>query len=555
MNGRFLRRGGTGLFYALPLLFLAFFFFYPLGAILVRSLNTDDGQAGNLLAQTLASASFWRLLWFTTWQAAVSTALTLAAGLPLAYLFGRYDFPAKTLLRSLATLPFVMPTVVVAVAFTTLLGEQGMLNQWLRASLALTQPPIRLSQTIWLILLVHVFYNVSIVVRTVGGFWSNMNPRLEEAAAVLGANRRRVFGDITWPLLIPSIIAASLLIFLFCFTSFGVVMILGGARFATIEVEIYRQAVSFFNLRLAAVLCLAQIALSLGVMTVYTRLQARMSIPLELRPERINLTLLASSPWRRGIASGVLIFLLFLLAPLITLALRSFSLGDQGWTMRYYWALTENPRQSAFFFPPLSAVGNSLWIASVTTLLSLLLGLAAAYLLVQRQGWLSVILDPLFLLPLGSSAVTLGFGYIVTMGSLRASPWLTPIAHTLIAMPFVVRTLLPALRRIDPKLRQAAMVLGAPPARLWREIDAPLLWRTVVVGAVFAFAISLGEFGATLLVGRPEQPTMPMVIYQALSKPGLLNYGQALAMSTILMVVCVVALVVIERLRLPGEDF
>jgi thiamine transport system permease protein len=251
----------------------------------------------------------------------------------------------------------------------------------------------------------------------------------------------------------------------------------------------------------------------------------------------------------------VLIFLLFLLAPLITLALRSFSLGDQGWTMRYYWALTENPRQSAFFFPPLSAVGNSLWIASVTTLLSLLLGLAAAYLLVQRQGWLSVILDPLFLLPLGSSAVTLGFGYIVTMGSLRASPWLTPIAHTLIAMPFVVRTLLPALRRIDPKLRQAAMVLGAPPARLWREIDAPLLWRTVVVGAVFAFAISLGEFGATLLVGRPEQPTMPMVIYQALSKPGLLNYGQALAMSTILMVVCVVALVVIERLRLPGEDF
>ena len=193
----------------------------------------------------------------------------------------------------------------------------------------------------------------------------------------------------------------------------------------------------------------------------------------------------------------------------------------------------------------------------VTLQLSLIhiLGIISAYLLARPRSWLTLILDPLFLLPLGVSAVTLGFGYTVALGSLRTSPLLTPIAHSLIATPFVVRTILPALRSIDPRLREAAAVMGASPTVVRWEIDRPLLWRAGLVAAVFAFTISLGEFGATLLVGRPDFPTMPLVIYKALSQPGLLNYGQALAMSTILMAVCTASLVLIERFRLPGEEF
>src|SRR5205823_3532137 len=137
--------------------------------------------------------------------------------------------------------------------------------------------------TIWIILLAHVFYNVSVIVRTVGGFWASLNPHLQETAAVLGANPRRLFFAVTLPLLLPSVTAASLLVFLFCFTSFGVVLILGGLRFATLEVEVYRQAVSLFNLPLAAFLSLVQMALTFGVMAFYTRLQARASLPLEMR--------------------------------------------------------------------------------------------------------------------------------------------------------------------------------------------------------------------------------------------------------------------------------
>ncbi|HZB94667.1 MAG TPA: ABC transporter permease subunit, partial [Herpetosiphonaceae bacterium] len=163
-------------------------------------------------------------------------------------------------------------------------------------------------------------------------------------------------------------------------------------------------------------------------------------------------------------------------------------------------------------------------------------------------------LDPLFMLPLGTSAVTLGFGYIIALDApplnLRASPLLVPIAHTLIAFPFVVRAVLPVLRGINPRLREAAAVLGAPPGRVIWEVDAPIIARAVLIGAVFAFTISLGEFGATLLLSRPEFPTMPVVIYRFLGQPGIENYGQALAMSTLLMLVTVLGFVAIERLRI-----
>ncbi|HRW07998.1 MAG TPA: iron ABC transporter permease [Caldilineaceae bacterium] len=541
------------LLFSIPLLFLAGFFFYPLVRIFQVSFRATGGQELDAFINLVQGRYFWQLIWFTSWQAAASTALTLVIGLPFAYLFAHYAFPGKTLLHAMTTIPFVMPTVVVAAAITALIGRQGIINQWLQTLFQTNTPPIDLLQTIWIILIAHAFYNVSVVIRTVGGFWGALNPRLRQAAAVLGASPPRVFWEITLPLLLPSIIAASLLIFLFCFTSFGVVLILGGLQFATLEVEIYRQAVSLFNLPVAAFLSLVQMALTFAVMALYTRLQARLSIPLELQPA----TVVARPPRRHQwyfVGAAVLFLLLVLLGPLLALVWRSFTLGGNGWTLAYYQELTLNRRQSAFFVPPVIAVRNSLFFASATTALSLFLGVVSAYLLARPRGWLSTILDPLFLLPLGVSAVTLGFGYIVAMGPLRTSLILVPIAHTLIAAPFVLRSFLPALRSLDPQLHSAAAVLGAGPIRSWWEVDAPILLRALLVSAIFAFTVSLGEFGATLLISRPDTPTMPVVIFQALSRPGLLNYGQALAMSTILMAVCTVAVLLIERFRLPGTS-
>jgi thiamine transport system permease protein len=547
MPAKRLRAVALGLLYALPLLFLAVFFFYPL----LRIMQVSFAGEGDWRAlATLGRPFFWQVLWFTTWQATVSTLLTLIVGLPLAFVFARYAFPAKGIVRALTMIPFVLPTVVVAAAFTALLGDRGVINQSLRTLLGLAQPSLQLEQSIWMILLAHVFYNVSVIIRTVGGFWANLNPRLEEAAAVLGADRLRLFRRITLPLLMPSVLAAALLVFLFCFTSFGVVLILGGLRFATLEVEIYRQAVTLFDLPVAAVLSLVQMVFTFAVMAVYTRLQARASRPLEARPQANTARTPATRLGKALLGLTVAVMVIILLAPLLALVWRSFTLGGAGLTFQYYRALTLNPRQSAFFVPPLVAVRNSLVFAAATVLLSVVLGTITAYLLARPQSRLTALLDPLFLLPLGTSAVTLGFGYILAMGPLRTSLALVPIAHTLIAAPFVVRTFLPSLRSLDPQLRQAAAVLGASPIRRWWEVDVPLLARALLVGAAFAFTISLGEFGATLLISRPDVPTMPVVIYRALGQPGLLNYGQALAMSTILMATSAVGLVAIERFRL-----
>jgi thiamine transport system permease protein len=539
--------------YLIPLAFLALFYFYPLFSIFRLSLAPEGQLVLTALRGLVSTPYYIRTLWFTLWQAALSTLLTLLAALPAAYVFARYQFPGKSLLQALTTIPFVLPTMVVATAFTSLLGPRGWVNQILMAALGLDRPPVNLIHTLAIILLAHVFYNYTIILRMVGGFWANLDPQLEAAAWMLGASPWRAFREVTLPLLRPALIAASLLVFLFDFTSFGVILILGGPRYATLEVEIYRQAVNLFNLPVAAALSLLQIGCTFGLMVAYTRLQKRITVPLQLRPHQIT----ARRPRTRGerwlVGINVAVMILLLVAPLLSLAERSLSTGQVGYSLAHYRELSVNRQSSIFFVPPLLAVRNSLLFAGATVGLALTLGLISAWLLARQRGRLGRLLDPAFMLPLGTSAVTLGFGYIVALArpplNLRTSPLLVPLAHTLVAFPFVVRSLLPVIRGIHPHLREAARVLGASSWQVWREIDLPIVGRALLVGAVFAFTVSLGEFGATVFVARPQMPTMPVVIYRFLGQPGAAHYGQALAMSTLLMIVCAVGFLAIERFR------
>lgn len=540
--------------YLLPLAFLAVFFFYPLARIFGVSLASAGGGL-EALRKLVGTDYYARTLWFTVWQAAVSTLLTVLLALPGAYVFARYEFRGKTLLRALTTVPFVMPTIVVAAAFSSLLGPRGRFNLWLMAWWGLERPPIQLHHTIWIILLAHVFYNYTVVLRMVGGFWANLNPRLEEAARVLGGSHWRVLREVTLPLLFPAIGAAALLVFIFCFTSFGVVLILGGPRFATLEVEIYRQTVHMFNLPLAAALSLLQILFTLGLMLIYTRLQTRISVPLEFRPRRVTQQRTRTWSARVLVIVNVAFMLALLVTPLLALVERSLSAGiEGGYDLRYYQQLSYSRRGSILFVPPWEAIRNSVAFGTATVILALALGTPAAQLLARPRSRLVRWLDPLFMMPLATSAVTLGFGYIIALDkpplNLRASLALVPLAHTLVALPFVIRSLLPVLRGIQPGLREAAAVLGASPWRVWREVDLPIVGRALLVGAVFAFTVSLGEFGATVLIARPQYPTLPVAIYRFLGQPGVANYGQALAMSSLLMLVCAVGFLAIERFRI-----
>jgi thiamine transport system permease protein len=548
-----------------PLVFLGLFYFYPLGSIFRMSFEFGEAGLVASILEALASTSIRRVVWFTVWQASLSTALTLLLGLPGAYLLARFEFRGKSLIRALTGIPFVLPTLVVAAAFNALLGPRGWVNVGLMALFDLPVPPVRFTNTIVAILVAHVFYNTTIVLRMVGDFWSHLDPRLSQAARSLGANPWQTLRRVTLPLLLPSIAAAALLVFIFNFTSFGVILVLGGPRFATLEVEIYYQTISLFNLPLAAVLAMLQLAFTLALTVVYTRLANRLTRPLRLRPRRYTQARLVT--WRSRLFAVVMVAVLLglLTTPLVALAARSFARlepdrgqrteVDTGLTLDFYRELSINRRGALFFVPPVTAIGISLAYASATVLLALVMGLPASWALARNaDATLSRVLDPIFMLPLGTSAVTLGLGFIVALNrpplDLRASPALIPLAHTLVALPFVVRSLTPALRSIQPRLRQAAAMLGASPAEVLRHIDLPLVGRALIVAATFAFTISLGEFGATALIARPEYPTIPLVIYRFLSQPGALNYGQALALSTILMVVTATGMLAIERFRI-----
>ena len=523
LSARFWR----ALTYGVPLAFLALFFAYPLAAILERGFRSSGELASPL--DILADPVTREVVWFTVWQAVASTALTVVVALPTAYVLGRFTFPGRGVVRALVVVPFVLPTVVVALAFLAVLPE-------------------RLERGWAAILIAHAFFNVAVVVRVVGTFWASLDPRVSEAAATLGAGPWRRLREVTLRLLAPSLAAAAAIVFLFSFTSFGIVLILGGPRYTTIEAEIYNQAVRMFDLRAAAVLSLVQLACVALAVWASMRLEARLAVGGQLRAEQDVLR-----PPRRGrekaVVAGSLGMLgLFLGVPLVVLVERSLAVGS-GYGFEAYRALTRPT--SALLATPSEAVLNSVVYATAATAIAVVVGGLAAFAVARPSG--SRLLDGLLMLPLGASAVMLGFGFVIAFDrspiDFRSAPWIVPVVQALVAIPFVVRIVAPTLRAIDERQREAAALLGASPGQVRREIDLPIVARALAVAAGFAFAVSLGEFGATVFLARPDNPTLPVAIFRFLGRPGELNAAQAYALAVVLMVVTAVSILLVDRIR------
>jgi thiamine transport system permease protein len=527
---------------AAPLAFLTAFFLWPVANIIGEGLRGDGRWDLGGVEDVLGDPALRGVAWFTLWQAAASTLLTLAVALPAAHVLARYEFRGRRALQALVTVPFVLPTVVVGAAFLALLGPRGPLG-------------VDLDGTIWAILLAHAFFNHAVVVRTVGGLWEGLDPRTEEAARLLGASRWRALREVTLPALRPAIASAAAVTFLFTFTSFGVVRILGGPGHATLEVEIYRQTADLLDLPVASVLALLQLTAVASLLIVQDRLERRRAATtVALAPVRRHRPATAGERW--WLRGNLVALAALLLAPLAVLVERSFRTG-RGHGLAAWRALGDRSRTTGLFVPPLEAVANSLRYALAATVVAVVLGGLAAAALTRPRGRVTRAIDATLLLPLGTSAVTVGFGFLIALDEpfdLRASPWLVPLAQAVVALPFVVRTMTPVLRSIDDRLREVAATLGAPPARVWREVDLPLVRRAVLVAAGFAFAISLGEFGATTVIARADTPTVPVAIDRLLGRPGTLNVGQAFALSVVLLVLTALAVLLVDRARPPHAD-
>jgi thiamine transport system permease protein len=515
-----------------PVAFLLIFFVYPLGTVLAR------GVSSTALADIVRNDRLRGVAWFTVWQATVSTVLTIVIALPGAWALARYRFRGRSLIWAAVTVPFVLPTVVVASAFVALLGPRGPLGA------------LGLHPGVPAILAAHVFFNYAVVARTVGNALAHIDPRLDEAARMLGASRWRAFRAVDLPLVRPALAAASSIVFLFTFTSFGVVLLLGGIRRSTIEVEIWRQVAFDLDLPAAAALAIVQLGAVAAALAVYGRLQERLpAVPLRAASDVARRA--GGFGARLFLGANLLVMAVVLGGPVAVLVHRSLDTAS-GIGLAFYRALGSNPHGSALSVAPSEAIKNSLSFAVGATAIALVTGGVASAVVARRSRGRRG-LDMLLMLPLGTSAVTLGLGYLLALDrpplDLRDSPWLLPIVHALVGLPFVVRIVVPALRAIDPRLREAAAMLGASPVRARVAVDVPLASRAFLVAAGFAFAVSLGEFGATIFLARFDNPTMPIAIARLLSQPGAVNVGQAAAMSTLLMLVTAAVVGAIERFR------
>jgi thiamine transport system permease protein len=523
-----------------PVLVLAVFFVLPVSGMVARGFVVDGSLDPGAVLDVLGRARTHRVLWFTLWSAGLATVLSVVLGLPAAYVLHRLAFPLRNVVRALLLVPFVLPTVVVGVAFRLLVGESGPLG-----FLGLDGSPVAIVAGL-------AFFNIAVVVRAVGAAWESLDARPGEAAAALGATPAQVFRTVTFPALRPALVSAASVVFLFCATSFGVVLTLGGLRYSSVETEIYLLTTQLLDLRAAAALSLVQLLAVTALLVLAGRLRAVPDATVERRTAR------ARRPRRQDAGQLVVTTLALALvaAPVLTLVVGSLR-ADGAWSLVNYRRLATAGQGNALLVPVTDALVTSLRTAVDATWMSLLLGGLIAVVVSRRslssgERRLRSTLDGFFMLPLGVSAVTLGFGFLITLDrpplDLRDSPLLVPVAQALVALPLVVRTLVPVLGGIDDRQRQAAASLGAGPLRAFLAVDLPVVRRPLVAAAGFAFAVSLGEFGATSFLARDEHPTLPVVIFQLIGRPGSENFGMALAASVVLAAATALVVLLVDRL-------
>lgn len=537
-----------------PLFLLLIFFYLPLANLLGEGLWGPHGFHPGFLTQLLSDPYYWDIILFTVKQAFYSTILSLAIGLPGAWILTHYEFKGRGVVRSLTAVPFVLPAITVVSGFLTFFGNNGFLNRALMNLFALNEPPLRILYSLKGIVLAHAFYNAPIVTRMVEARWSDIDPTYEESAKIAGASEWTSLRKIQLPLLTPAISASSALVFIFCFLSFPIVLALGGARFSTVEVQIYTLVQTLGKYRLGAALALVEIILSLSFTYFYLRLESFFSVEtLSLRNRsrekffkgRFTLTKLFI------LLFGISVAILFL-GPLLGVFYHSLTASGV-FTLKWYRGLFVPHYEALIGAVPLGAIKNSLSFAVGAAIISAIIGTPLAYVLARVRFLGRKAFDALAMAPLGVSSVALGFafleGFVYGPFSFLPRFLVIIIAHAVLAYPFFIRTLAPALGSLKKGIIETARLEGANEWQIFWKIELPLIRGPLLAGLAFAFAISLGEMSATIMLVRPGLKTIPIAIYELI---GAREFGSASAMSVVLILVVGFAFYIIDR---AGRDF
>ncbi|MEY3818224.1 MAG: hypothetical protein RIT00_949 [Actinomycetota bacterium] len=508
----FQQNRGIKLLAVLPTVFVFAFVVVPVGNILVTSLKFES-------LKILKSETILNVVWFTTWQATISTvaSASLVIALPIAAVIANFKFRSQRLIISLISVPFILPSIVVGAAFLQVL-------------------PNSFHRTAFALILAHTYFNFGFAARIIGARWQQIHPHLDDAARTLGASPRQVFTSITLKLLGKVILNSALIVFTLCFTSYGVVRILG----VTIETEIYFRAMQLGDVSGALVLSLLQICvISIAFLFISsTRRTNRLQI--------INTTisrqrLINKTSQKLAISTICLMSIAFALVPILAIFRKSL-ISNSRLSTNAWREVLSNTRV-------LNSLITSLGYAVVTILIATTIALLAASSLAYNKNFRFI--SALTSLPILVSAVSIGLGIIVTFDTQpfnwRGSQMMLPIAHALVALPLAIRAITPVLNDIPDSLRQASSVLGANNWQVWRTIDFKIVRRAIIVAAAISAAVSLGEFGASSFLVRRNSETLPVTISRLLSRPGDILQSQGYALASLLIIFSIIVIFVIDK--------
>jgi len=534
-------------------------FLIPLFFTLSTAFLGEEGFTFLRVLQTFTSGYTLRIMLFTLYQATLSTLASVIVALPGAYLLANYSFRGRRFIRALTTIPFVIPSILVVLGFVIFFGNNGFLNQFLMKVFSLEDPPIQVLYSFKAIILAHTFFNFPIVMNLVSTYWEHMDTNCEKAAWTLGAKKRETFFGITLPRLLPSVLSAATLVFLFCFNSFAIILVLGGGpRFTTMEVEIYRLARTSMDSGGAAALSLFSIIITSALLVWYNRIQKSLA-----RSEEYNFTSKrrTKKPATRGGKLLALVYsvatLLFVLGPIVSIVVRSFMAsatrsGHESFSFKWYRQLFAIERGTGHMGSALQALNNSLLIAALVAIVTVPIALTMAT-AIRKKGFASSALELFGMLPMAVSSVIIGLGYYLIANRIRGGVsvgyTLVVLAHMVIAIPSVLRTILPEYRKMPLSYIQSSLTLGASPLRTFFLIEIPLLKGALITGGMFAFALSMGEITATLTLANSAIITLPVIMYRLI---GSYNFQGACALGTVLILVCIIVFLVSELAK--GEN-
>lgn len=531
------------------LIMLSLIFLIPLVNTLAMAFLKDGNFTLSFIKEAFTSQYTRQILSFTINQSLVSTLICLLIGLPGAYLLSNYDIKGKKLILGICAIPFVLPSILVILGFVSFYGNNGFLNQILMSLFNLEEPPLKILYSYQAIILAHAFYNFPVILLLVTTYWSNLDPKYEMSSYVFGATRIQTFFNITLRRILPSILSSSLLVFLFCFTSFSIILVLGGGpKYTTMEVEIYRRARINMDISGSAAYSIVSIVFCIALLVLYLVSQKHISSSDSVVSTTYKKAKKPTSKIGKIFSSIYFIFAgIFILSPIFSIIIKScfatVSRSSQKvFTLKYYRQLFGMESTSGVMSDATFAILTSLKIAIIVGVLTIPIVLSLSIATKRKNSFSSSIIELIGMLPLAISSVIIGLGYYLIASKVPhlSGIALVVLAHLVIALPFALRIVTPELEKIPKIYAQSAMTLGAKPFRSFIDIELPLLKNALIKAAIFSFATSMGEINATLVLASSKIETIPVVMYRLI---GSYNFAGASALGTILIIVCAIVFI------------